>query len=337
MYSPTTPLGRQTGYQILMGIGYGYTQQMRQAALSSICAADENYDVIAAYRARTALEGVWGYHAHFSIFVPLLEPGPGTAMASSSDGGDSSAVLETIQDKVNQLESPIIAFMGQSNVSITATRYRRKKDQDGENCCCGRESRRIASSNSLGSMHTDNKRMTYSEAAHWPTILEGKRFTQDPGLLLGPCGHATKPEILAAIPSRTVVNRLIFQYLQRLSIIQGAGTLNGRYLCRTDPTVNLSFKHFGKRSFNAYGWENPSMPSLHSQNVTTLSPSGFGLPRMIHAFQFDTAEPRNLVDSYFDTNIKDLPAARPDTEQTTVQYLVTKTRLKAMYFVKRLN
>lgn len=55
------------------------------------------------------------------------------------------------------------------------------------------------------------------------------------------------------------------------------------------------------------------------------------LPRMIHESEYDTAEPRNLVDTDFYINTKELPAARPDTEQATVQYLVTKNRLIAAF------
>lgn len=66
-------------------------------------------------------------------------------------------------------------------------------------------------------------------------------------------------------------------------------------------------------------------------NVDYSVSAHFDLPRMIHASKYDTAEPRNLVDTDFDINTEELPAARPDTEQTTIQYLVTKNRLIAVF------
>lgn len=66
-------------------------------------------------------------------------------------------------------------------------------------------------------------------------------------------------------------------------------------------------------------------------NVDYSVSAQFDLPRMTHASKYDTAELRNLVDTNFDINTKELPAARPDTEQTKIRYLVTKNRLIAIF------
>ena len=43
-------------------------------------------------------------------------------------------------------------------------------------------------------------------------------------------------------------------------------------------------------------------------NVDYSVSAQFDLPRMIHASKYDTTEPRNLVDTNFDINTKELPA-----------------------------
>jgi hypothetical protein len=49
-----------------------------------------------------------------------------------------------------------------------------------------------------------------------------------------------------------------------------------------------------------------------------------GLPSLIHGIESDTAMPRNLVDEDFDENSTELPAARPQTDYTTMTYPVNK-------------
>lgn len=52
-----------------------------------------------------------------------------------------------------------------------------------------------------------------------------------------------------------------------------------------------------------------------------------GLPRMIKPQQCDTEEPRNLLDSDFDTNTLELPTSRPESEVTPVLFLLAKNRI----------
>jgi hypothetical protein len=56
-----------------------------------------------------------------------------------------------------------------------------------------------------------------------------------------------------------------------------------------------------------------------------------GLPRMIKDSQCNSAEPRNLMDKDLDESITELPDARPDTVQTSVQFSVTKSRVAHVF------
>lgn len=52
-----------------------------------------------------------------------------------------------------------------------------------------------------------------------------------------------------------------------------------------------------------------------------------GMPRMINDWQSDTAEPRNINDSDFDEDTKDLPPSRPETEMTTALHIIARRRI----------
>jgi hypothetical protein len=52
-----------------------------------------------------------------------------------------------------------------------------------------------------------------------------------------------------------------------------------------------------------------------------------GLPRLIKQWQADTENPRNLLDSDFDSRTVELPQARPETEITPVLYRLSKARM----------
>ncbi|KAI0468959.1 hypothetical protein F4859DRAFT_524113 [Xylaria cf. heliscus] len=54
------------------------------------------------------------------------------------------------------------------------------------------------------------------------------------------------------------------------------------------------------------------------------------LPRLLKLQQYDTAEPRNLLDSDFDETTTELPPARPETEVTPVLYGLAKGRIDKM-------
>lgn len=63
----------------------------------------------------------------------------------------------------------------------------------------------------------------------------------------------------------------------------------------------------------------------------TASASQVGLPRLIKQAQYDTAEPRNLLDEDFDDTTTTLPPARPQSEHTLAQFLVYKSRVVSVY------
>lgn len=51
------------------------------------------------------------------------------------------------------------------------------------------------------------------------------------------------------------------------------------------------------------------------------------LPRLLKSQQYDTAEPRNLLDSDFDETTVELPPSRPETEVTPVLYGLAKNQI----------
>ncbi|KAK9320869.1 fungal-specific transcription factor domain-containing protein [Lipomyces orientalis] len=62
-----------------------------------------------------------------------------------------------------------------------------------------------------------------------------------------------------------------------------------------------------------------------------LASAQVGLPRMIREKQCDAAEPRNLLEDDLEESMTALPPARPDTFQTSVQYIVGKNTIVAVY------
>ncbi|ENH74497.1 hypothetical protein FOC1_g10009915 [Fusarium oxysporum f. sp. cubense race 1] len=58
--------------------------------------------------------------------------------------------------------------------------------------------------------------------------------------------------------------------------------------------------------------------------------SQMALPCVLKSQQYDTTEPRNLLDTDFDENTIDLPPSRPETEVTPVLYSLAKGRIDKM-------
>ncbi|WYZ41098.1 hypothetical protein EsH8_IV_001439 [Colletotrichum jinshuiense] len=58
--------------------------------------------------------------------------------------------------------------------------------------------------------------------------------------------------------------------------------------------------------------------------------SQMALPRLLKLQQYDTAEPRNLLDTDFDESTVKLPHSRPETEVTPVLYSLAKSRIDKM-------
>lgn len=65
--------------------------------------------------------------------------------------------------------------------------------------------------------------------------------------------------------------------------------------------------------------------------VDSLLSCQLGLPSMIEQRQSDTALPRNLLDEDFGPDTTELPPSRPETELTPVLYVITKSRLSAVF------
>lgn len=69
-----------------------------------------------------------------------------------------------------------------------------------------------------------------------------------------------------------------------------------------------------------------------------LISSQMGMPRMISDWKCDTAEPRNLNDADFDTDTKELPPSRPETELTAALGIIGRRRiLKALGIIADLT
>jgi len=58
--------------------------------------------------------------------------------------------------------------------------------------------------------------------------------------------------------------------------------------------------------------------------------SQMGLPRLLKSQQYDTEEPRNLLDSDFDEATVELPPSRPETEVTPILYGLAKNRIDSI-------
>ncbi|KAI9857306.1 MAG: hypothetical protein M1824_004856 [Vezdaea acicularis] len=67
------------------------------------------------------------------------------------------------------------------------------------------------------------------------------------------------------------------------------------------------------------------------QQADILLSFQLGLPSMTRPVECDTALPRNLNDEDLNENMTELPPARPDTERTRIQYLISKARLADVF------
>ena len=67
------------------------------------------------------------------------------------------------------------------------------------------------------------------------------------------------------------------------------------------------------------------------RQVDNLSSFYIGLPSMAHVIESDTERPRNLRDEDFHENSKDLPASRPESEMTSMSYILCKGRIMDIF------
>ncbi|KAK9433076.1 fungal-specific transcription factor domain-containing protein [Lipomyces doorenjongii] len=162
------------------------------------------------------------------------------------------AASTSIHDRIGQLESLVISLMSnanvakstyvQSNETHSSTNFLslvNEHEVDGDKLS---EDPPSQFSDSFGRISLENSETTYVESAHWTAILDGiaelKDYFEDdhehiernplatkvpdsdgPDLLLGQYKYVNKQEILAAIPSRPIVDRLIFKYFHMMDRI----------------------------------------------------------------------------------------------------------------------
>jgi hypothetical protein len=62
-----------------------------------------------------------------------------------------------------------------------------------------------------------------------------------------------------------------------------------------------------------------------------MSSSQVGLPRTIQVAMYDTQEPRNLIDEDMSEDMTELPPSRPDSEGTTMLYVLIRTRVLSVF------
>ena len=315
-----------------------------------------------------------------------------------------------------------------------------------------------APSSRVGRVNVQDAETTWVEGDHWTAILDGISELKDaltefpgtlgsddlaasessgPDLLVGTQKPVTKQEILAAIPHRTVVDRLVSQFVKAVEIapiilhlpiflneyanfwdhpddtsilwigllyammclgvlyqqsgfetptpfldtIDGANSRQIAQLYRskvaqclilgnyTKPSryavetlvLNMQIEHFRSKDTETGVWillgitlrlairmgyhrdgaDFPQMSPFHAEMrrrvwcILFMMDAGaaahFGLPRMVQMMQSNTREPRNLLDEDIREDMDELPAARPPSCHTPVQYFVAKNRLMSVF------
>jgi hypothetical protein len=102
---------------------------------------------------------------------------------------ETSANLEIIQDKADQLESLMVAFMGQGDVPMielsnshqnspaVASRPSEQRESVTKRTVAAKEDfAAMTPSEPLKNMYADNDRLDYSEGFHWSAILDWIRL-----------------------------------------------------------------------------------------------------------------------------------------------------------------
>ncbi|KAF4625058.1 hypothetical protein G7Y89_g13112 [Cudoniella acicularis] len=172
-------------------------------------------------------------------------------------GGESQAQRASqkpstgIQNKINQLEGLVVSLMASLNskqsdeVETGGNAFLRKPEvaftEDQVNVSGTESDVQSKLSDTFGRISLENAEMKYVDGAHWTAILDGiaelkDHFeddvsetkepvsepagfpTEEPELLFGLKNYATKQEILAAIPARPVVDRLISKYFNAMDM-----------------------------------------------------------------------------------------------------------------------
>ncbi|EAW15631.1 fungal specific transcription factor domain-containing protein [Aspergillus fischeri NRRL 181] len=231
-----------------------------------------------------------------------------------------------------------------------------------------------------GSLQLTQSSTNYVNSAHWAAVLDGiadlkihldeEGEVQDdtpldefsvaerggPQLLYGCTRPVTKEEILATIPERPVVDRLISGYFNSFDMSPGEYAKGGPYVLETlmlyiavevflrsdaelgvwillGTIVQLAM-HMG---YHRDPYHFPSMSPFIAEmrkrvwaTVVELDiglSTQMGLPRLIKHWQTDTGGPSNLHDNDFDPDTAAMPASRPETELTPMLYRLAKARM----------
>ncbi|KAK9244839.1 fungal-specific transcription factor domain-containing protein [Lipomyces tetrasporus] len=154
----------------------------------------------------------------------------------------------SIQDRIGQLERLVISLMNLNaakptdQIPANAHGSSKLSSPVTENGVNGNALPQDPSqlSDSFGRISLENSETSYVESAHWTAILDGiaelKDYFEDdhdpielhalategfdgPELLCGRYKRVDKPEILAAIPSRSIVDRLIAKYFSTMGLV----------------------------------------------------------------------------------------------------------------------
>ncbi|KAG4280639.1 hypothetical protein FPRO04_05353 [Fusarium proliferatum] len=165
---------------------------------------------------------------------------------------------------------------------------------------------------------------------------------QNPGprLLYEPV-HTTKADLLTSIPPRPVVDRMVARYFNTQGVVPSILHC-GHFLQEADETglwlvqgiiVQLALSQGYHRDPNNFPSISPFAGEMRRRvwavilQLDLRLSSQMALPCVLKSQQYDTAEPRNLLDSDFDENTPEIPPSRPETEVTPVLYSLAKGRI----------
>ena len=136
-------------------------------------------------------------------------------------------------------------------------------------------------------------------------------------------GNYTKP---APYAIETLMLYMQIEHLQSKDTLTGSWILLGM-------TIRLALRMGYHRDASRFPHISPFGAEMRRRVWCVLfmidagASAQFGLPRMIHALQFNTAEPRNLLDEDIQKDMRELPSARPESIETPIQYFVAKNRI----------
>ncbi|KAF9768356.1 hypothetical protein IL306_014357 [Fusarium sp. DS 682] len=193
-------------------------------------------------------------------------------------------------------------------------------------------------------LHSHGVGASYVGSVHWAAVLDSISELRDhyeeeeearmlatndhvllqspgPRLLYEPV-QTTKADLLASIPARPVVDRMVARqnglWLVQGIIVQLALSQGYHREPQNFPSISPFAGEMRRRVW-----------AIIVQMDLRLS-SQMALPSVLKLQQYDTAEPHNLLDTDFDETTVELPLSRPETEVTPVLYSLAKGRIDKM-------